>query len=132
MISLSVVVYKTSMRLPRPLVKRFLENLFESWYGSIVPRQIVTVSFNEELHARVVAAAEHGGMKVAEYVRACVEARLDGETQPNKYGRALSTGRRTEQPEVSKSDCRHPITRRIGTMCAICGEQCAARRDRKG
>jgi hypothetical protein len=67
------------------------------------------IRISTELLERVDAAAAGEGMTRTQWIVNALEGRLDGTTKPK---RSLGTER-----------CRHPIGRRIGGMCALCGER---------
>lgn len=74
----------------------------------------VTVRLPAEVVRQVDALAEAQGTTRGQVVRRLVLAGLGITTRP-------SSAPRLEDAGPSPSNCRHPINRRIGKLCAECG-----------
>lgn len=79
-----------------------------------------SVRYDDDLHARIRAAAEERGETIAEWCARVAESALSGArasvTVPSQRAR---TPRRAG-PEAT-SACPHPISVRIGNRCGRCG-----------
>lgn len=81
-------------------------------YSSGVATKPIQMRFPDELLARIDAAADRDHVSRTAVVMAACEAWLGEEPGSKKPKR-----------ETGAEKCRHPVGRRIGGLCALCGER---------